>query len=87
LIAAVAPGSDTKGERGVKITTDSIPAAAMAESKVHTAVWSWIAQAMEANTIQYMPLAEIVGNGLEDVQKAVDFLGQGVSATKVVVSV
>jgi hypothetical protein len=34
----------------------------------------------------YKPQADIVGNGLEDVQKGCDLLAQGVSAKKLVIA-
>lgn len=84
LVVAVAPRAEEKATRGVKITTNF--AAARVESEVPNAVWQWVAQAMEDNAIKYMPQSEVVGKGLEDVQKAVDLLAQGVSAKKLVVS-
>jgi hypothetical protein len=42
---------------------------------------------MEKNRIKYMPQSEIVGKGLEHVQRAVDTLAKGVSAKKLVVSI
>jgi len=42
---------------------------------------------MEGKRIKFMPQSEVVGKGLEEVQKAVDLLSEGVSAKKLVVSI
>ena len=84
LVVAVSPGAEQKATRGVKIVTNF--ATVGLESEIPKAVWQWIAKAMEDNAIKYMPQSEVVGKGLEDVQKAVDLLAQGVSAKKLVVS-
>lgn len=85
LVVAVTPGAEKKATRGVKIVTNFVTS--WAESEVIKAIWQWVAKAMEDNAIKYLPQSEVVGKGLEDVQKAVDLLGQGVSAKKLVVSI
>ncbi|KAK5048358.1 hypothetical protein LTR84_006028 [Exophiala bonariae] len=85
LIASISPGAEAKGTRGVKIVTNF--AAIGVESDIPKLVWQWIHRAMENKTIKYMPRSEVVGKGLEDLQKAVELLGQGVSAKKLVVSI
>jgi NADPH:quinone reductase-like Zn-dependent oxidoreductase len=85
LIASVSPGAEAKGTRGVKIITNF--AAIGAKSDVPKSIWQWINRAMENNTIKYMPQPVIVGKGLDDLQKAIELLSEGVSAKKLVVSI
>lgn len=49
-------------------------------------VWEWLHRVMEETKIKYLPQPEIVGKGVEDVQKGVDLLAKGVSAKKLVIS-
>ncbi|KEF54040.1 uncharacterized protein A1O9_09835 [Exophiala aquamarina CBS 119918] len=85
LIASISPGAEAKGTKGVKIITNF--ATIGVESEVPKFIWQWINKAMESNTIKYMPQPEIVGKGLNGLQKAVELLSKGVSAKKLVVSI
>ena len=86
LVASVVPGAETKATNGVRIVTNFVvdPAAVVDFQK---SLWKWLNRAMEENKIQYMPRAEVVGHGLEQVQSSVDLLAKGVSAKKLVVSI
>ena len=83
LVASVMPGAEEKATKGVKIVTNF--ATDMARSELSKAIWLWLDKAMEENKIKYMPQPEVVGQGLEYVQQAVDLLAKGVSAKKLVV--
>jgi hypothetical protein len=49
-------------------------------------VWdSYIKEAVSSNAIKFLPEPLVVGQGLESVQKGLDHLKEGVSATKVVI--
>ena len=85
LVAAVMPGAEAKASRGVRITTNL--GVDMAGSEVPGRIWRWLGGAMAEERIQYLPRPEVVGKGLEDVQRAVDLLAKGVSAKKLVVLV
>ncbi|PQE19841.1 hypothetical protein CJF32_00008778 [Rutstroemia sp. NJR-2017a WRK4] len=85
LIASVIPGAEAKGKNGVQVVTNY--ATDFSNSDMGKTIWSWLDQAMETRVIKYMPQSEVVGKGLEDVQKAVDMLAKGVSAKKLVVSI
>ncbi|KAM3068097.1 hypothetical protein ACMFMF_009462 [Clarireedia jacksonii] len=85
LIASVIPGAEAKGKNEVKIITNSDTA--FADSEIGKRIWDWLNEAMGKRIIKYMPQSDVVGKGLEDVQKAVDILAEGVSAKKLVVSI
>ncbi|PQE15336.1 hypothetical protein CJF30_00011171 [Rutstroemia sp. NJR-2017a BBW] len=85
LIASVIPGAEAKGKNGVQVVTNY--ATDFSNSDMGKTIWSWLDQAIETRVIKYMPQSEVVGKGLEDVQKAVDMLAKGVSAKKLVVSI
>lgn len=48
--------------------------------------WEYVPKALEKGALRAEPKAEVVGKGLESVQKGVDVLKEGVSAKKIVVS-
>ncbi|PQE23508.1 hypothetical protein CJF31_00006142 [Rutstroemia sp. NJR-2017a BVV2] len=85
VIASVIPGAEAKGKDGVQVVTNY--ATDFSNSGMGKTIWGWLNQAMETRIIKYMPQSEVVGKGLEDVQKAVDMLAKGVSAKKLVVSI
>jgi NADPH:quinone reductase-like Zn-dependent oxidoreductase len=86
LAASVKPGAEAKATKGVEIKTNfMIDMAGI--GPFQEALWQWLNKAMEEKKIKYFPPSEVVGKGLEDVQKAVDLLGKGVSAKKLVVSI
>lgn len=60
-----------------------IEASAAAAELIRT----WLPIALADGTMKCQPEPEIVGNGLKDVQGAVDKLRKGVSATKLVVEI
>lgn len=69
---------------GVSMSTNTCSDIRTAD--VGKAVWAdWLAGALDDGTMKCKPDAEVVGQGLESIQKAVDLVGKGVSATKLVV--
>jgi len=50
-------------------------------------VWSWLTEALANGSVKCKPDAEVVGHGLEAIQGAVDRMGKGVSAKKLVVEI
>lgn len=84
LVSSVTPGMETKGKHGVTVTTNFMVGAANFE-RLQASTWKWLSEAMEAKIIKYLPKPEVVGNGLESVQSAVDQLAAGVSGQKLVV--
>lgn len=82
-VAAVMPGAEEKATRGVEIATNLVPA--VLESDVPEKIFQWLESALQNDRIKCMPPADTVGNGLRDVQKAVDLMAQGISAKKLVV--
>jgi NADPH:quinone reductase-like Zn-dependent oxidoreductase len=84
LIASVIPGAEAKRKDGVQVVTNY--ATDFSNSDMGKTIWEWLTEAMETRIVKYMPQSEIVGKGLEDVQKAVDILAKGVSAKKLIVS-
>ncbi|EHY53186.1 Dehydrogenase orf1 [Exophiala dermatitidis] len=87
LVAAVMPGAEAKATKGVRITTNFAAAANAVTGGLGKSVWTWLGKALDEDRIKCMPLAHVVGHGLQDIQKAVDFLAQGVSAKKLVVEI
>lgn len=58
----------------------------IAQSDVGKAIWvDWLPGALADGSFKCRPEAQIVGRGLESVQEAVDLVGKGVSARKLVV--
>lgn len=45
------------------------------QERAKTVIWKWLNEAIERGKIHYLPKPEIVGSGLEDVQKAVNLFG------------
>lgn len=86
LIAAVMPGVEAFATDHVKIKTNF--ATHISSTVVGPHIWrQYLEPALASGALQYKPAAEVVGHGLQDVQKAVDLLAQGVSAKKLVVSI
>ncbi|KAJ7632912.1 zinc-binding alcohol dehydrogenase domain-containing protein cipB [Roridomyces roridus] len=57
-------------------------------SEVGPAIWgAWLEGALEDGTMLCRPPYEVVGQGLEEVQKAMDIMGKGVSGKKLVVEI
>lgn len=85
FIASVIPGADGKGKLNVTVRTNF--ANDITINGIGATLWNGFMEAALADgRFQYKPNAEIVGHGLEDVQKAVNLLAQGVSAKKLVVT-
>jgi NADPH:quinone reductase-like Zn-dependent oxidoreductase len=85
VVASVVPGAEQKASRGVTIVTNFTTD--IEKNSFTRPVWKWLNRVMDESKIKYLPQPEIVGNGLEDVQKGVDLLAKGVSAKKLVISV
>lgn len=86
FIASVMPAAESKGKLGVTVKTNF--ANDIAKSGIGAKLWQgFMEKALEDRSFQCKPDAEIVGDGLKDVQKAVNFLSQGVSAKKLVVTI
>ncbi|KIW21572.1 hypothetical protein PV08_02152 [Exophiala spinifera] len=82
VVASVRPGAEQDATRGVKVTTNF----ASGKAEIGSAIWPWLERALEAGDMKCMPQPEVVGHGLEAVQTAVDLMGQGVSAKKLVLT-
>ena len=61
----------------------SIPA--YRQSNAYNVIHAWLPRALADGSLQPKPDPQVIGEGLEHVQKAVDVVRNGVSATKVVV--
>lgn len=86
LVAAISPGAEGHTKHEVTIKTNF--SNRNAETPVGQQIWRvYLEPALASGAIQCKPRAEIVGHGLESVQKAMDLLAQGVSAKKLVVTI
>lgn len=56
------------------------------EAKIAAEVHQWVTIALRDGILIPRPEPKVVGHGLESIQHAVDTLKQGVSATKIVVT-
>ena len=87
LIASVTPGAEDFSTADVTVKTNLGVAWTFAKSPVGRHIWrSYVEPALASGALRCMPPADVVGFGLQDVQKAIDILGQGVSAKKVVIA-
>ena len=87
LVASVMAGAENFSSGDVEVKTNFGVAWTFAKSHVGRHIWrSYVEPAMASGALRCMPPAEIVGFGLQDIQKAIDLLGQGVSAKKLVVA-
>lgn len=85
LVAAIAPGAENLAIHDVTIKTNF--GATDYASSIGPRVWQdFLGPALQAGNFQYMPRAEVVGHGLEDIQAGIDLLAKGVSAKKLVIS-
>lgn len=85
LIAASAPGAENLTKHDVTIRNNF----GCHNFKITAGQHIWrvfLEPALESGAFQYKPTADVVGHGLEDIQKGCDLLAQGVSAKKVVIS-
>lgn len=87
LVAAVMPGAEAKATKGVKITTNFAVFDHFETTGDAKHLWTWLEKALQDDTFKCAPPADVVGHGLDHVQKAVDVLKQGVSAKKLVVTI
>ena len=86
LIAAVLPGVEGFAKYDVTIKTNF--AKTNSETPVGAQIWRvYLEPALASGALQCKPTAEVVGHGLENVQKATDLLAPGVSAKKLVVTI
>ncbi len=85
FVASVRPGAEGFAKNDVVIRANF--AARNSETEVGPHVWrGYLENALAGGKLLYMPKAEVVGHGLEDLQMAIDLLAAGVSARKVVLS-
>lgn len=85
LIAAVMPGAEANAKHNVVVKTNFT--IDLVASGTGARIWQgFVGSALAEGKLQCKPDVEIVGRGLESVQKAVDLLAQGVSAKKLVVT-
>lgn len=86
FIASVMPGADAHAKNDVEVKTNF--AHVEEGNPISTHVWrKFMEPALADGTMQCKPSEEVVGHGLESIQKACDLLTQGVSAKKLVVSI
>lgn len=79
VVGALAPGAEAFATNDVEIRTNF--AARNSETAVGPQIWrTSLEPALVSGALLYKPEAEVVGHGLENVQKAIDLLAQGVSA-------
>ena len=91
IIAAALPGSEQHAPAGYKVVPVSAVLVASAKSVDNVVIgpylWEkYFPQALENGSLLAKPDAKVVGNGLGDIQKAMDEQRKGVSAVKIVVS-
>jgi NADPH:quinone reductase-like Zn-dependent oxidoreductase len=85
FVASVAPGAESLAKNDVTIKNNLH--CAHGTSHVNKHIWRvFLEPALASGAFLYKPQADIVGNGLEDVQKGCDLLAQGVSAKKLVIA-
>lgn len=85
FIAAVVPGSEALAQKGVTVKLNFGTTMATDGGLQH--IWhGFLGPALAEGTLQFKPDPQVVGHGLESIQKAVDQLAAGVSAKKLVVT-
>lgn len=68
------------------LTFSSDWGAQLVDNEVGPAIWKdWFTGALEKGVLKCKPDAKVVGQGLEDIQKGLDAIASGASATKYVV--
>ena len=84
FVASILPGAESFAKHNVTVKSNlSCTKPLMTAVSKH--IWRvFLEPALESGAFQCAPPADIVGHGLEDVQKCCDVLAQGVSAKKVV---
>lgn len=81
------PGAEVNAKLDVVVKPNFAAAQNMVESDRDARIWQgFVEPALAAGQFRYKPDAEVVENGLDSVQKAVNLLAQGVSARKLVVA-
>lgn len=87
LITAIQQGSDAHAKHNVEVKTNFVVDQTIYQDTVGKHLWQdFLPSALATGTFRYKPDPEVVGHGLENVQKAVDLLREGVSAKKLVVT-
>lgn len=85
LIAGVAPGIENFTKHDVTIVNNFKYMASRATVDQH--IWRvFLEPALATGAIKYAPPADVVGHGLEDIQKACDLHAAGISGKKIVIS-
>jgi NADPH:quinone reductase-like Zn-dependent oxidoreductase len=85
VVASVMPGAEALSSRDVKVQSNLAAMQSFRAGGKLAAIWEWLEKALQDGKMKCMPPPEVVGHGLGDVQKAVDLIGKGVSAKKLVV--
>ena len=86
LVVSIMPGTEKLATKEVSVRTNF--AASNADTPVGPHIWrGYMEPALASGALQYKPTPEVVGHGLENIQKAINILAQGVSAKKLVVSI
>lgn len=86
LVASVMPGAEALATLDVDIKTNFT--ISNSKTVVGPHIWrTYLEPALASGALQYKPVAEVVGHGFSDVQKAIDLLAKGVSAKKLVLSI
>jgi NADPH:quinone reductase-like Zn-dependent oxidoreductase len=84
FVAAISPRAESFAK--YEVTVKSNLSCTKPITSVSQQIWRvFLEPALAFSTFQYAPPADIVGHGLEDIQKCCDMLAQGVSAKKLVV--
>jgi NADPH:quinone reductase-like Zn-dependent oxidoreductase len=82
-IATLLPGTEEEAREGVHI--QSLFATKNLENENAAHAWKFLHTGLEKGLIAPKPEPKVVGHGLESIQGAVDLMGVGVSAEKIVV--
>jgi NADPH:quinone reductase-like Zn-dependent oxidoreductase len=83
FVAAISPEAESFAKN--EVTVKSNLSCTKPITSISQQIWRvFLEPALASGTVQCAPPADIVGQGLEDVQKCCDVLAQGVSAKKVV---
>lgn len=84
-VSCVRPGLEKAARDGVQVIT--IHGTAEIRTSVAGRLWrEYVPDSLKTKRLVPKPDPEVVGNGLEEIQKAVDLIAEGVSAKKLVVT-
>jgi NADPH:quinone reductase-like Zn-dependent oxidoreductase len=85
FIASVFPNTEQYARHGVEIKLNF--ASALGDDKsVERKVWQWVEHGLASGEMKCLPPPQVVGNGLESVDGAVEMMKRGVSGKKLVVA-